>query len=111
MNIGEKIKKCRIEKGWSQRELSKRMGYSNHSTITKIESGAVDIPQSKIVKFAEILDTTVAYLMDWSDPKEKTDDNDGLSDNKIKLLDFARSVPEDKAELVLRVLKSIVEDN
>ena len=65
MTIGEKIKKRRTELEWSQRELSDRMGYSNHSTIARIESGKVDIPQSRIVKFAEVLGVSVAYLMGW----------------------------------------------
>lgn len=65
MNIGEKIKKRRAELEWSQRELSDRMGYSNHSTIARIESGKVDIPQSRIVQFAEVLGVSVAYLMGW----------------------------------------------
>ena len=32
-----------------------------------------------------------------------------LSDEKIQLIDFVKSVPEDKAAMVLRVIKSIVE--
>lgn len=110
MNIGEKIKLRRTELGWSQRELSNRMGYSNHSTITKIEAGSVDIPQSKIIKFAEVLGVSVIDLMGREElEKEKSVDN-GLSENMKKLIDFVETVPEDKAELVLRVLKSLLED-
>lgn len=65
MTTGERIKQRRLELGWSLRELAKRMGYANQSTISRIESGAIDIPQSKVVKFAEVMGTTVAYLMDW----------------------------------------------
>ena len=65
MTIGERIKKRRNELKLSQRELSNRMGYQNHSTITKIEAGKVDIPQSRIVQFAEVLGVSVAYLMGW----------------------------------------------
>ena len=82
MNIGKKIKERRIELGWSQRELSDRMGYSNHSTITRIESGKVDIPQSKVVKFAEVMGTTVAYLMDWEEVQKN---NDAISDIIIRM--------------------------
>lgn len=67
MKIGEKIKLRRIELGWSLRELSNRMGYSNQSSIARIESGEIDIPQSKVFKFAEVLGTTVAYLMGWEE--------------------------------------------
>ena len=65
MAIGKKIKQRRNELKWSQRELSDRMGYQNHSTITKIEAGQVDVPQSRIIQFAEVLGVSVAYLMDW----------------------------------------------
>ena len=41
--------------------------------------------------------------------KEKPTDNDGLSDKRKALIDFAKSVPDDKAEMILRVMKSIVE--
>ena len=40
---------------------------------------------------------------------EKPDANAELSENKQLLIDFAKSVPEDKIELVLKVMKSIVE--
>ena len=47
------------------------MEYSNHSTIGKIESGKVDIPQSRIVQFAEVLGTSIAYLMGWDEEIKK----------------------------------------
>lgn len=66
MHIGEKIKQRRTELKWSQRDLAERMGY-NHSTITRIETGKIDIPQSRIVQFAEVLQTSVAFLMGWEE--------------------------------------------
>lgn len=63
MTIGERIKERRKELNWSQRELSNKMGYSNHSTITRIEAGKVDIPQSRIIQFANVLGVSVAYLL------------------------------------------------
>lgn len=112
MTIGERIKLKRVEKGWSQRDLSAKMKYSNHSTIARIESGTVDIPQSRIVQFAEVLGTTVAYLMGWEENREeKSITDDGLTEGQKKLIEFAKSVPEDKADLILRVMKSILEDS
>ena len=108
MNIGEKIKLRRKELRWSQRDLAERMGY-NHSTITRIETGKIDIPQSRIVQFADVLRTDISYLMDWDEPSEKPAQEDELSENIKKLVEFAKSVPEDKVELVLKVMKSIVE--
>ena len=109
MKIGEKIKLRRKELRWSQRDLAEKMGY-NHSTITRIETGKIDIPQSRILQFAEVLNTDIAYLMDWEEETEKpTVQDDELSENIKKLVDFAKSVPDDKVELVLKVMKSIVE--
>ena len=48
---------------------------------------------------------------DLIEDKEKPAETGGLSENQKKLMAFVKTVPEDKAELVLRVLKSIVEDD
>ena len=47
---------------------------------------------------------------DLIENKEKSTDNDGLTENQIALMNFVKSVPEDKAGMVLRVMKSILED-
>lgn len=73
MTTGNKIKQRRLELGWSLRELAKRMGYANQSTVSRIEKGEIDVPQSKVVKFAEVMGTTVAFLMDWEETQKKND--------------------------------------
>ena len=75
--FGERIRKLRIEAGMSQEELATRMGYSSKSTITKIEQGKRDVPQNKIVKFAEALGTTPGVLMGWVD-EETNNNNDAI---------------------------------
>lgn len=66
MKVGDRIRKRRIELGWSQRELADKMGY-NHSTVGRIETGKVDIPQSRIIQFGEVLGVSVGYLMGSED--------------------------------------------
>ena len=61
--VGERIKTRRKALHLSQRDLAEIMGYSNHSTITRIEAGKVDLPQSRIMQFAEALGVTPAHLM------------------------------------------------
>jgi transcriptional regulator with XRE-family HTH domain len=73
MEIGEKIKKRRLELGWSQRELAYKMGYTNNSTLVKIEKGIVDVSQSRIVQFSEVLGVSIAWLMDWEEEQKKND--------------------------------------
>ena len=65
MGIGDMLKQQRLNLGLSQDELAKKMGYKSRSSINKIELGLTDIPQSKIVLFAKVLQTTPAYLMGW----------------------------------------------
>ena len=68
--LGDRVKKLRIALGWSQDELSKRMGYKSRSSINKIESGR-PVTQKIIVRLAEVLYTTPSYLMGWEDEEEK----------------------------------------
>lgn len=111
MKIGEKIKQRRKELKWSQRDLAEKMGY-NHSTVTRIETGKIDIPQSRILQFAEVLGVSVAYLMGWDDDKKENPANyDGISEKRQALIDFAKSVPDDKADMILKVMKSILGDS
>ncbi len=66
-SIGERIKKLREGLSITQGELAEKAGYTSHSSIAKIESGSIDLPQSKIELIATALNTTPAYLMGWKD--------------------------------------------
>lgn len=55
MNIGEKIRNARIERGMTQQELGELIGVKN-SAIAKYESGrVVNIKRSTLKKIADIL--------------------------------------------------------
>lgn len=61
------IKRLREERGLSQEALAKLTGYTDRSSITKIEKGQVDLQQSKIELFAKALGTTSRDLVGWED--------------------------------------------
>lgn len=63
----DRIRSRRVELGMTVEELAHKMGYKDKSSISKIENGKADIPQSKIAVFAEALETTPAYLMGWEE--------------------------------------------
>ena len=84
MTIGDRIRQRRNELKWSQRDLAAKMGYNNNSTITRIESGKVDIPQSRIVQFADVLGVSVAYLMGWVNA-ETQKNNDIITDAIVRM--------------------------
>ena len=67
----KRIRELRISAGLSQDELAKKTGYNDMSSIAKIEAGKVDLTQSKLVAFADALNTTPGYLMGW-EPDSKS---------------------------------------
>lgn len=105
-DIGKNIAERRKALGLTQEELASRMGYRSKSTINKIELGKNDIPQSKIVKFAEVLKTTPAWLMGWEETHKK---NDTLSDIAVRMSedDYFLSVLEGVNQLDAEQLASI----
>ena len=70
LDVYKRIKDLRIALGMSQGELSQKTGYNDRSSIAKIEAGKVDLTQSKIVSFANALNTTPSYLMGWETTNE-----------------------------------------
>ena len=115
MHIGERIKKRRLELEWSQRELARRMGYTNNSTIVKIEQGKVEVYQSKIVQFSEVLGVSVAYLMGWIDEEEEKK-NDIQADIILRMrtdttfmsvVEKLYSLDQDKLESINQMLHTL----
>lgn len=110
MSLASRVKQQRERLGLSQEELGRRMGYSSRTSINKIENGR-PCSQKIIARLADALDTTIPYLMGWDEEKEKPtiQVDDELTENQRILMQFAKSVPDDKAAMVLKVIRSIVE--
>ena len=63
MELYKTIRARRIALRMTQQELAARLGYKSTSTIAKIEAGVNDIPQAKIIAFANALATTPGALL------------------------------------------------
>lgn len=98
--VGENILLMRKELGLTQEELAKRMGYKSKSTINKIELGINDIPQSKIVQFAEVLGTTPAHLMGWEEENDSPEESKLTEGEKIWLELYHQVSSETKEVLI-----------
>ena len=79
------------------------------STLSDLKNGRTKgISVATAQKIAGYFGITVDKL--YEEEKEKpTVPDDGLTENQRKLMQFAKSVPDDKADMILRVMKSIVE--
>lgn len=98
MNSYEKIKTLRIQRKMSQETLAKLTGYSDRSTIAKIEKGKIDLSENKIIIFAQALGTTPAYLMGWIEE----DNNKETNALKIPVLgNVAAGIPISAVEDIL----------
>lgn len=93
---------------------------------TKIPKGAISYylagkstPKAdRLYLICKALDVSEAWILgydvemerDLNENKKPIVQVDGLSENRRKLIDFARTVPEDKAEQVLRLMQVFLED-
>ena len=108
-------------------ELCKSMGVSgsrmcldlglSKSTLSDIKSGRKKgVSTATAQKMATYLNVSVDYLLGDDDQaegikKEQPTEYDGLSGNRKALIDFAMSVPEDKAAMLLQVMRTILKDD
>ena len=110
MEIGDLIKKARLEKGLTQEELGKIVGVQK-SAIAKYENGrVVNIKRSTLHGLAKALDIKPSSLIGETeaDKKEKsTAADDGLSDDMKQLIERIKMLPADKVRMLLQVAESI----
>lgn len=67
MDIGDRIRQLREEKGMTLEELGNKVGVGK-STVRKWETGMIEnMRRDKIAKVAAALDVTPDYLIGWND--------------------------------------------
>lgn len=92
--------------GKDRRELADIWGFP-YSTVTEWINGR---KYPRIDRIEIMADYFGILKSDLIEEKEKpTVNDDGLSENQRKLIEFAKTVPEDKAEMILQVMRTIVE--
>ena len=96
LELYRRIRQRREELDMSQDELAKKLGYKSRSSINKIEKGENDIPQSKIVAFAEALNTSPEYLMGW--------DSDDKNNEETRLLDGYRELDAGGRKVIMDMI-------
>ena len=100
------------EKGIKGGKMCTDIGMSK-GILTDLKMGRqAGISAANAQKIASYFGVSVGYLLGEEEKEEKpTVEDDELSENIKMLVDFVKTVPEDKVELVLKVMKSIVEDD
>lgn len=99
------------EKGIKGGKMCTDIGMSK-GILTDLKMGRqAGISATNAQKIASYFGVSVGYLLGEEEKEEKPVQEDELSENIKKLVDFAKSVPDDKAELVLKLMRTIVEDD
>jgi transcriptional regulator with XRE-family HTH domain len=62
ITLANRIQELRKQKGWSQTELAKKIGVS-YTQMSRYEVKGVQPPANTLKKLADVLDTTVDYLV------------------------------------------------
>ena len=112
-NIGNKetmsknLKYYISKSGKDRRELSEIWGFP-YSTVTEWINGR---KYPRIDRIQVMADYFGCEMSDLIEDKEKSPSNDGLTENQRLLLDFVKNVPDEKAALVLRTMRAILQDD
>ena len=82
------------------------------STMSDLKSGRKkSVTAETAQKIASYLNVSVEFLLGEEIKKEQPTEIDGLSEKRKALMQFAMEVPEDKAEMILQVMQTILKND
>ncbi|MBP3195514.1 MAG: helix-turn-helix transcriptional regulator [Butyrivibrio sp.] len=83
----ENIARLRREHNMTQAQLAEKVGYTANTMIAHIEQGTVDLPYSKILKFAEVFGVSAPELQGFA--------SDELQDKYSRLTEAGKQYVRD----------------
>ena len=124
MEMGERIKMLREQRGMTLEELGNKIGVGK-STVRKWETGAIaNMRRDKIQKLADALGVSPGYLMGWDDvqtsghkkgyysPETAKAAQEMLDDPDLHaLMDAARDARPEYVKSAIQLLKTLKETN
>lgn len=70
MDVGQRMKECRIKKGLTVDELAEKLS-KNRATVYRYENGDIEnLPITILLPIANALGTTPSFLMGWAENSE-----------------------------------------
>lgn len=103
------------KRGISMSAAAMEAGLSK-SLVTKWKVNKVEVPSPDVLKkLSTYFGMPVSELLGEENTeenkKEQPIDFNGLSEKKMALMQFAMSVPDDKADMILQVMKTILKND
>ena len=78
MDTGARIKAFRKRLKMSQEELARKTGYTDRSSIARIEKGEFDLSETKLLLMAEALGVSITDILGYTEPPETTDQTESF---------------------------------
>ena len=112
VTLHERLAQLCKDKGIKGGRMCTELGISK-SLMTDLKSGRKKgVNAETAQKLATYFGVSVGYLLgEEGEKKEQPTEYDGLSDKRKALIDFAMSIPDDKAEMILQVMKTILKND
>ena len=109
MTLGEKIKKIRKEKGWTQNDLGKLVNMHERQ-ISKYEMNQIKPSSEVIIKIARALKTSSDYLL--FDEETESKPSTYIKDIKlIELFEKIENMTNKEKETIISVIEAYVAQN
>ncbi len=105
MNFPQRLRECRKACNKTQQQLSDCLGY-NCATISNYETGKNEPSFRDLVRIAEILDTSIDYLLGIEDvkyPFPKKEKNEQIT----SLIKLFSTLEDDTQSALLHILKTL----
>lgn len=110
MNIGDRVKECRIKLGYSAEQVAEKLGISP-ATEYRYENGDISkMPAKLVAPLAEFLLTTPAYLMGWPE-NDAQDPSSILKDDEKRLVTAYRGATKEIKSAALTMLENSAAEN
>jgi len=104
--LGQRVKQLRKEKGWTQKELANKIETS-YAQLNKYESGLNTPPLNRLILLAEVLHTSIDYLIGGRKDEEIPIYNNRL----IKRFQSIEGFEPEERDLVIKVLDALIVKN
>ena len=105
-DFGQRIKQLRKQRNWTQKELATKIDV-RFPQLNKYESGLHTPPMEKLVKMAEVFDTTIDFLLTGDRSEQRPMHNLRLLERFQALQDFSA---EDQ-EAVIKLIDAMIVKN
>ncbi len=105
MTVGEKIKKLRKERGWSQSELGEKVGIPAQN-ISRYEKNKAAPRETTLAVFAEAFGLPVSEFTNLAAPLDIPD----LDPEIVELMRLIPTLEENDQFVIKRVLKALINE-